>query len=82
MAEFWVCVRGNLSEQQVTTLAAAGVAVDDLRRISGGYGDEWQTLRTCVHASAMDDSEAKEEIAKALSLDATELAAYSTEIFR
>jgi hypothetical protein len=84
MAEFWVSVRGDLPEHQVTTLQAAGIAVDDLRQISGGTGIpiQWQTLRTCVRVGASDDAAAKDEVANALGLDAAELTAYSAEFFR
>jgi hypothetical protein len=85
MAEFWVCMRGDMTAKQVATLEAAGVATDDLRRISAGFQgapDEWQTLRTCVRISARDDSNAKDEIARVLDLDAADLVTYSAEIFR
>jgi hypothetical protein len=39
-------------------------------------------LRTFVRVAADDDSEAKAEVAQALGLDADDLLAYSTEIFR
>jgi hypothetical protein len=85
MADVWVCVRGDLTEPQTTTLEAAGIAVHDLRRISAAFGEppiEWQTLRTCVRVSATGDAEAKAEIARVLGLDAADLTAYSAEIFR
>jgi hypothetical protein len=83
MEEFWVCVTGELTEDQGATLEDAGIAVDDLRRISAGFqGAEWQTLRTCVRVSARDDSAAKGEVARVLSLEATDLTAYSADVFR
>jgi hypothetical protein len=85
MAEYWVCVRGELTDHDVTGLNARGVATDDLRRISGGFGSapiQWQTLRTCVRVSATDDSEAIETIAEVLGLEAADLTAYSAEVFR
>jgi hypothetical protein len=83
MADVWVCVRGDLTEHQTTALKAAGIPVDDLRRISAAFGEppiEWETQRTCVRVHA-EEAEAKAEIARALGIDADDLSAYSAEIF-
>lgn len=84
LAEFWVCVKGELAESDVAALDASGIATDDLRRMSAGFGTpiEWRTLRTCVRVSASDESDAKDEVAQLLSRDAGDLNAYSAEIFR
>jgi hypothetical protein len=77
MAEFWVCVRGELTEDQGATLEDAGIAMVTFGESRLAFqGAEWQTVRTCVRVSARDDSEAKGAIAKVLSLDATDLTAY------
>ena len=62
-------------------MKSAGIAVNDLRRLSGGYGDQWQTLPTFARATAADESEARAEVALALGVGADVLIAYSAEIF-
>jgi hypothetical protein len=81
--EFWVGIRGNPTAEQLAALESTGIAVDDLRLISGGFGTpvQWETLRTCVRIPAADESEAKATVAQALDSDA-DLVAYSAEIFR
>jgi hypothetical protein len=84
LRDFWVGIRGDLTAEAVEALRAAGIAVYDLRRTTGGWGDppnEWETLRTFVSVSAAVDSDAKAEIAGVLGLDADDLLAYSAEIF-
>ena len=58
--------------------------MDDLRLISAGYGTptQWETMRTCVHVPAVDESEARTEVARAVGVDADDLLAFSAEIFR
>jgi hypothetical protein len=84
MAGFWVGIRGDLIEEQREALMAAGIVVDDLRLISAGYGTptQWETMRTCVHVPAVDESEAKTEVARALAIDADDLLAFSAGVFR
>jgi hypothetical protein len=84
VVDFWVGIRGDLTPEAVEVLREAGIAVYDLRRTAGGWGDppiEWETLRTFVPVSAPADSEAKAEIAGVLGLDADDLVAYSAEVF-
>lgn len=84
VGDFWVGVRGDLTAEQTEALKAAGIVVYDLRRTAGAWGEtpvEWQTLRTFVRVSTADDSEAKDEVAEALGLDATDLLAYSDDVF-
>jgi hypothetical protein len=81
VAEFWVGAKGEFTMQQIEGLRSAGVAVDDLRKSSAGYGDQWETLRTFVRATATDKSEARAEIAQILGVDADALVAYSAEVW-
>jgi hypothetical protein len=65
-------------------LKSAGTVGYDLQRTAGSWGEppiESETLRTFVRVSAGDDSEAKDEVAATLGLDADDLLAYSDEIF-
>lgn len=83
--DFWVGIRGDLTAEQIKALKLAGIVAYDLRRTAAAWGEppvEWETLRTFVRVAADDDSEAKAEVAQALGLDADDLLAYSTEIFR
>jgi hypothetical protein len=82
MAEFWVGVRGDLTAEQIDALRSAGVAVDDLRRLSVGRDDEWTTARTFVCAEAEDEAGARAEVAGALGLNADDLLTLSAEIWR
>ena len=84
MAGFWVGIKGDLTAEQREALKAAGIVVDDLRLISAGYGTptQWETMRTCVHVPAVDESEARTEVARAVGVDADDLLAFSAEIFR
>lgn len=85
MVEFWVGIRGDLAAEQVEVLKVAGIAVVDLRRSAAGWGEppfEWNTLRTFVPVSAADESEARDEVARALGLEPNDLVAYSAEIWR
>jgi hypothetical protein len=81
VAEFWVGIKGDLAAEQAEALKSAGIAVDDLRRVSAGYAPQWHTLRTFLRASAADESEARAEIARVLDLDADDLIAGSYEFF-
>ena len=84
MAGFWVGIRGDLTAAQREALKTAGIVVDDLRLISAGYGTppQWETMRTCVHIPAVNESEAKTEVARTLGLEAGDLLAFSAEVFR
>jgi hypothetical protein len=84
MGEFWVGIRGDLAPDQIAALTAAGIVAYDLRKMAGAWGEpplQWETLRTFVRVSASDDSAAKEEVARALGLEAHDLVAYSNEVF-
>ncbi|HEY3070510.1 MAG TPA: hypothetical protein VGJ34_09350 [Gaiellaceae bacterium] len=84
MGEFWVGIRGDLAPEQIEALKAAGIVAYDLRKMAVGWGEppiEWETLRTFVRVSASEDSEAKEEVARALGIDAHDLVAYSNDVF-
>jgi hypothetical protein len=84
MAGFWVGIRGDLTAEQREALKAAGIVVDDLRLISAGYGTppQWETMRTCVHVPAVDEAEAKTEVARTLGVEAGDLLAFSAAVFR
>ena len=84
MAGFWVGIKGDLTAEQREALKTGGIVVDDLRLISAGYGTptQWETMRTCVHVPAVDESEARTEVARAVGVDADDLLAFSAEIFR
>jgi hypothetical protein len=84
MGEYWVCVRGDLTPEQVTELGDAGIAARDLRKISGGFGMpiQWQTLRTCFWVSAGDDSEAKATVSAVLGVETTDLTTLSAEVWK
>ena len=84
MAGFWVGIKGDLTGEQREALKTGGIVVDDLRLISAGYGTptQWETMRTCVHEPAVDESEARTEVARAVGVDADDLLAFSAEIFR
>jgi len=84
MAGFWVGIKGDLTGEQREALKTGGIVVDDLRLISAGYGTptQWETMRTCVHVPAVDASEARAEVARAVGVDADDLLAFSAEIFR
>jgi hypothetical protein len=84
MAGFWVGIKGDLTAEQMEALKTAGIVLDDLRLISAGYGTptQWETMRTCVHVPAVDESEAKTEVARTLGVDAGDLLAFSAEVFR
>jgi hypothetical protein len=84
MADFWICVQGELESEQVEKLEGAGIWVDDLRRISGGFGTpiQWETLRTCARVSEADEAAARAKMADVLGVDYGALTAYSAEIFR
>ena len=84
MAGFWVGIKGDLTAEQMEALKTAGIVLDDLRLISAGYGTppQWETMRTCVHVPAVDESEARTEVARAVGVDADDLLAFSAEIFR
>jgi hypothetical protein len=85
VGDFWVGIRGDLTAEQLEALKSAEIVAYDLRRTAAGWGEppiEWETQRTFVRVSAADDSEAKGEVARALGLDADDLVAHSTEVFR
>ena len=84
MADHWVCVRGELVPEQVRALADAGIPVDDLRKISGGYGlpIQWSTLRTCAKVSAADDAEARDKVTTALGVEATDLTVLPADVWK
>lgn len=77
-------IKGDLTAEQREALKTAGIVVDDLRLISAGYGipTQWETMRTCVHVPAVDESEARTEVARTLLVDAGDLLAFSAGIFR
>jgi precorrin isomerase len=84
VAGFWVGIKGDLTGEQREALKTGGIVVDDLRLISAGYGTptHWETMRTCVHVPAVDESEAKAGVARAVGVDADDLLVFSAEIFR
>lgn len=82
MSEFWVGIRGDLAAKQIETLKSAGIAVDDLRLISAGYDDQWETKRTCVRVSAADESEAAAMVAGSVGVESDDLTVYSGHILR
>ncbi len=80
MAEFWIGVKGDLTGEQKDALGSAGIAVDELRQISGGGGipAQWEPSITFVRVSATDEGEARQFVAQALGLEARDLFAYPT----
>ena len=64
-------------------MESAGIAVEDLRLISAGFGVpvQWEMMRTCVRVSAADESVARAAIALTLGVNMADLRTYSAEIF-
>jgi hypothetical protein len=83
MAEFWVGMKGDLAAEQMEALTSAGIAVDDLRRTLSGRGIpiQWETMRTFVRVSAVDEPEARGKVARTLGLESGDLLTYPPEIF-
>jgi hypothetical protein len=71
MGAFLVGVRGELTEEQTTALALAGVAVE--KTSYAGYGGELDPMRTYLHVIADEESEARTKIAGELNVDAADL---------
>ena len=82
MAEFWIGVKGDLTGEQKDALGLAGIAVDELRQISGGTGIPAQCAVGAEHhvvrVSATDEGEARQFVAQALGFEARDLFVYPT----
>jgi hypothetical protein len=71
MAGFSVGVKGQLTEEQATALALAGIALEETS--SAGYGEELDPMRTYLHVIANDESEARMKVAEELDVDSADL---------
>jgi hypothetical protein len=71
MASFLVEVAGELTEEQATALALAGIAVEET--LPAGDAGELDSVRTYLHVVAADESEAKTKVAGELNFDAADL---------
>jgi hypothetical protein len=84
MGEYWVCVRGDLTPEQVTELGDAGIAARDLRKSLEGSACR-SSGRRCGPASGVsagDDSEAKATVSAALGVETTDLTTLSAEVWK
>lgn len=83
MPEWWVCVPGELDDEQLAELHAVDIPADDVRKILGrGDDGNWETLRTCFLVWEEDEQHARALVAEVLSVPEDHLNAYSGDLLR
>jgi hypothetical protein len=80
---FWVGMRGDLTLDQREALKSAGITQDDLRAIAATYGmpPRWDVRATSMRVVAVDESEARGKVARALGLSSSEVVVSPEETF-